>query len=172
MSQVTNTFNNIIVISRQFCRWREPEYMEKTNDLQTVANTFNSIQVTMWQLALCSYILVVEQEYPDTKWAIRNRISKNRQHNGQKKKYKRWKSAECQEKTYYRPQVTNIILKLYYIGGDQSTSRKPPTCRRSQTLSTTLWLYRDSCVSDKIISPKDWYNEINPCKTKMYGVRF
>jgi hypothetical protein len=41
--------------------------MEKTNDLQTVTNTFNSIQVTMWQLALCSYILVVEQEYPDTK---------------------------------------------------------------------------------------------------------
>jgi len=30
-----------------------------------------------------------EEEFEDTKGAIRNRISKNRQHNGQKKKYKR-----------------------------------------------------------------------------------
>ena len=118
MSQVTNTFNNIIVISRQFCRWREPEYMEKTNDLQTVTNTFNSIQVTMWQLALCSYILVVEQEYPDTKWAIRNRISKNRQHNGQKKKYKRWKSAECQEKNLLSTAGhKHYIQVILYRGG-------------------------------------------------------
>jgi len=35
-------------------------------------------------------ILWYEEEFEDTKGAIRNRISKkNRQHNGQKKKYKR-----------------------------------------------------------------------------------
>ena len=30
-----------------------------------------------------------QEEFEDTKGAIRNHISKNRQHNGQKKKYKR-----------------------------------------------------------------------------------
>ena len=34
--------------------------------------------------------IVLKEEFEDTKEAIRNRISKkNRQHNGQKKKYKR-----------------------------------------------------------------------------------
>ena len=34
--------------------------------------------------------LFEQEEFEDTKWEIRNRISKtNRQHNGQKKKYKR-----------------------------------------------------------------------------------
>jgi len=31
----------------------------------------------------------LEEEFEDIKEAIRNRITKNRQHNGQKKKYKR-----------------------------------------------------------------------------------
>ena len=31
----------------------------------------------------------LKEKFEDTKGAIRNRISKNRQHNGQKKKYKR-----------------------------------------------------------------------------------
>ena len=36
------------------------------------------------------YHLFEQEEFEDTKWEIRNRISKtNRQHSGQKKKYKR-----------------------------------------------------------------------------------
>ena len=44
-----------------------------------------------YQLGDCNSNTVCEQEeFEDTKGAIRNRISKkNRQHNGQKKKYKR-----------------------------------------------------------------------------------
>jgi hypothetical protein len=44
-------------------------------------------------------------------------------------------------------QTLSTTLQLYrdiFIGrGNQSTRRKPPTCRRLQTLSTTLELYRD-----------------------------
>jgi len=35
------------------------------------------------------YKHIYQEEFEDTKWVIRIRISKNRQHNGQKKKYKR-----------------------------------------------------------------------------------
>ena len=36
--------------------------------------------------------MLYEEEFEDTKGVIRIRISKNRQHNGQKKKYKRTNS--------------------------------------------------------------------------------
>jgi hypothetical protein len=40
-------------------------------------------------------------------------------------------------------QVGGFLLDIFIGRGNQSTRRKPPTCRRLQTLSTTLQLYRD-----------------------------
>jgi hypothetical protein len=49
--------------------------------------------------------MLLEDEFEDTKVVIRIRISKNRQHNGQKKKYKRTKQI-CK--------TLHIKLKIEY----------------------------------------------------------
>ena len=47
------------------------------------------IKVSLDNNIILAKIKLLEEEFEDTKEAIRIRISKNRQHNGQKKKYKR-----------------------------------------------------------------------------------
>ena len=47
---------------------------------------FVSTQVTTDRHDIVEILL--KEEFEDTKWVIKIRISKNRQHNGQKKKYK------------------------------------------------------------------------------------
>jgi hypothetical protein len=84
---------------------------------------FNNIAVILWR----SVLLVEdtggpgEEEFEDTKGVIRIRISKkNRQHNGQKKKYKRtnndlqnihtrWRKPEDPKKTTDLSQVTDKL---------------------------------------------------------------
>ena len=52
--------------------------------------TFNFLFVKLMIYLVVSPYYILEEEFEDTKGAIRIRISKkNRQHNGQKKKYKR-----------------------------------------------------------------------------------
>jgi len=73
------------------------------------------------------YNVALEEEFEDTKGAIRNRISKkNIQHNGQKKKYKR---------TNNDPQNIHIKLKICELLDIEV--KKPRTCGR-QTMSDNV----------------------------------
>jgi hypothetical protein len=77
-----------------------------------------------------------EKEFEDTKWVIRIRKSKDRQHNGQKKKDKRTNN-DLQNITYKtKDRVTRTLLKTE--GELRCSGRVSSSCSASGTHRVTL----------------------------------
>ena len=64
-----------------------------------------------------------QEEFEDTKWVIRIRISKNRQHNGQKKKGKKDKQRSTKQTYKTKGQVTRTPLKTEKPGMSSGTPK-------------------------------------------------
>ena len=74
-------------VSTTFQTWGRPEFIvEILIRCNHICQKYSHILKYIFSLTKNVFIY---EEFEDTKRAIRNRISKNRQHNGQKKKYKR-----------------------------------------------------------------------------------
>jgi len=90
-SWALNLISTFLLLSlcRYHCWWTiSPRWYHPSSSQSFNSDMFYVIY-SLWNLQFLNNVIFIKEELVDTKEIIRIRISKNRQYNGQKKKYKR-----------------------------------------------------------------------------------